>query len=192
MSTYSFKCKNCGNRYTLKVQNVSALQGKTFRCAKCGFTVPFSVIFGANATAVQLPVNPLKTHIAGGAAMPDNNLKTRVAVNTKMAKLLVESDGRTLSLASGVNVLGRDSQDSAATVKVAPDPYMSRQHARLTVMPSEAGIIFRLSAMNSTNPVFVNNRKLNSGETVELRFGDTILLGMTYVKLCKFETLKNT
>ena len=52
-------------------------------------------------------------------------------------------------------------------------PYVSRKHAILTV----EGGAFRIQDCGGTNGTFVNNRRLNRGETAELRDGDEIGLG---------------
>ena len=52
-------------------------------------------------------------------------------------------------------------------------PYVSRKHAILT---AEGGA-FRIQDCGGTNGTFVNNRRLDNGETAELRNGDEIGLG---------------
>lgn len=182
MPVYKFRCKGCGHQYVLKVHAPGALVGKSFQCAKCGLSKPY-------CDFVPGVPSPLKTHIATPSpsdAVTGSNPKTVVAHLNVCGRLVVESSRKTIPLSEGTHVLGRESSDSSAGIKIAADPYMSRQHARLSVRSVATGEkIFRLSALSSINAVFVNDRRLVSGETVELRFGDTILLGKTNIKLAK-------
>lgn len=185
MKVIKISCPNCHNAFTLKTQNPNALMAKEFKCPKCGFFEPFSMLLGGKPSD-----NPaLHTHIAGGGFAPSAGfgaLKTKVAGQTQACSmsLVVESTGRSFPLKPGTYILGRASSDSKATLKLAPDPYMSRQHARLTVTPNTGpGMAYELCGLASTNPIFVNNKKIPIGQTIILHPGDKILLGMTTVVL---------
>lgn len=123
-----------------------------------------------------------ETHIAGGGGYAGGN-KTQVADVQKRPLLIVESMKRSFRLSNGEYILGRESSDSQANIKLAPDPYMSRCHARLRVGRTANGeMAANLTAMNSQNDIFINNKRLPVGATARLRPGDVILLGTTKVK----------
>lgn len=181
MQVVQFSCPNCHGAFTLKTPNASAILGKSFCCPKCHYSTPFSSLLKIQ----QSTPAPFKTHIAngGGATMP---LKTRIATggtgNCNLS-LVVESTGRRFPLMPGVHILGRDSSDSRATLKLAPDPYMSRQQARLVIEMRGAQPLCQIYALSATNACFVNNQKISSGQAVTLKVGDKILLGTTIVQL---------
>jgi len=136
--------------------------------------------------------NPaLHTHIAGGGMSHNTDggfggQKTKVAAQAMMGakgkmSLVVESTGMSFPLMQGTYILGRASSDSKATLKLAPDPYMSRQHARLYVGAVNGKIQCHLCGLASTNPIFVNDKKIETGSPVTLKSGDKILLGMTTI-----------
>lgn len=182
MKEIKISCPGCHKSFTLKTQNPNALMAKEFKCPKCGFSAPFSMLIGG-----RVADNPaLHTHIAGGGLAPSagfGGLKTKVAGQAQMGSmsLVVESTGRSFQLMPGAYILGRASSDSKATLKLAPDPYMSRQHARLVVSSSYGKMQCQLCGLASTNPIFINNKKIPQGSAVTLKSGDKILLGMTTI-----------
>lgn len=202
MAAINITCPGCRKAYVLKTQNPGAMMGKEFRCPKCGFSVPFSMLMGNRGMD-----NPaLHTHIADGRFVPPTHIagggfsqnqgyafggqKTKVAQQVQMGaasrmSLVVESTGMSFPLMPGVYILGRASSDSRATLKLAPDPYMSRQHARLVYNPMTTGIgtEFQLCGLSSINPIFVNGKKISTGQSIILHPGDKILLGKTTVVL---------
>lgn len=157
------------------------MASKSFRCPKCGFSTSFGQLLGPDARRTV----PLHTHIAGGGAAPAPGGKTHVATpgmaSRGLVTLNVPKSGRTFPVGQGVYTLGRESSDSRATLRIAPDPYMSRLQARLEVMATPQGVSCRIIGLNSANPVFVNNRQINPNFGVDLKNGDKLLLGMTEV-----------
>lgn len=180
MPTASIECPKCRKRYSLKAPNFAAMASKPFRCPKCGFAAPFGQLL-PHAPAGS-PAVALHTHIAGGAK-PTPGGKTHVASRPCVVNIVIEKSGRSFPLAQGSYTVGRDSSDSRATLKLAPDPYMSRVHARIDVTPVMAGVSVSIIPMNSANDVFVNNARCNPGVPVPLHDGDSILLGMTTVRV---------
>lgn len=124
----------------------------------------------------------LHTHI-GGAAVAGGGLHTQVHNNGPRPMLFIPALNRQFPLGVGQFVLGRESSDSQATIKLAPDPYMSRSHACLTVAQSVSGAsVVTLTGMNPKNDIFINNKRIHPMEGVKLSPGDEILLGNTVVK----------
>lgn len=185
MPTVAIECPRCHKGFRLQTANPAAMASKIFRCPKCGMQVPFGQILPGMQGVGQTfsPPPALKTNIAQPqVTVPLNSGgKTHVASNRDVAQLIIENTGRSFSIAQGSYTLGRASSDSSATLKLAPDPYMSRLHARLDVLGTPNGCICILTALSSANYVFVNNTKLLSGQVVKLKNNDRILLGMTNV-----------
>lgn len=185
---YKITCPRCRRTFSLKTSNPASVMSKQFRCPKCGCSAPYSSLM--SSAGVQ--DNPaLHTHIVGGGLVQNSmgtfgEKKTRVTGQAMMGmklSLVVESTGASFPLMPGTYILGRASSDSKATLKLAPDPYMSRQHAKLVVKITTGPTLCELSGLTSTNPIFVNGKMLNLGHTVRLSSGDKILLGMTTVIL---------
>ncbi len=139
-------------------------------------------------TQVVTPQVPGGTQVASpqfGApqAAPNGDGLRGMMPNRKRAFLLVKESGQLFPLSMGQFILGRDSSDSRATLRLAADPYMSRNHAHLSVSYGATGFNrLVLTPMNSQNVVYVNNSKLAPGASIELHPGDEVLLGMTTIQ----------
>lgn len=177
MQVTSIVCPRCRKCFTVKAPDLSVLQTKTFRCPNCGFSAPFTQLLGKPAGQASL-----HTHIAGGGETPGG--KTRMAHGSiATVSLVIEETGRSFPIPQGSYTVGRESSDSRATLRLAPDPYMSRMHARLDVAAGQNGTACSITPMSSANKVYVNNRPLAEGERAELKDGDRVLLGMTSVRI---------
>ncbi len=104
-------------------------------------------------------------------------------VPPKKCYLVICETGRAIPLKPGQYILGRDSSDSGATMRIAPDPYMSRRHAHLSVAVGVDGLMrLTITGMNSQNDIFINSCRLYPGASAAVNPGDEILLGMTNLK----------
>lgn len=104
------------------------------------------------------------------------------SVLSKMPKLV--SDGTSYLLSEGVNIVGRQSQSSKATIQIATDDrYMSRNHSRLTVANLPDGLKVTISNYENKNGTFVNDQELMDGEEIRLTDGDEIKMGHTIVTI---------
>lgn len=209
MAEIKIRCPKCGRNYALTAPNPAVLVNKQFTCKRCGNTELFGKLF-ANAGIQMGPMpgqqtggdglDPLqgavmKTHIGGmpqggglhtqigGAAMgmASNHGLTQVASNKAIGTLTVKEGGKTFRFGQGLYVLGRDSSDSSASIKLAGDPYMSRQHAKLSAANAGGIPTCLLTCVSQANPIYINGQKINNGVPTPLRDGDKILLGMTTV-----------
>ena len=90
---------------------------------------------------------------------------------------------RTYRLKEGINVVGRTDETAHSDVEIN-DPFISRRSIIIEVSRGilSDGYYFKLIVKKSTNPVELNNKKLNVGDTIELRYGDVIKLGNTRIK----------
>lgn len=212
MSTTKIICPQCGRSYTLRCDNMQAMANVTFRCPKCGYTTNYGQLLRrAGAQSGQMPsynTDPLKTHLGGpsvpgGMSIPGGmnrpvtggmnrpvpggmNVamdKTHVAAPSEGVTLIVADSGRRFPISNGIFTLGRMSSDSRASVKLAPDPYMSRMHARLEVSGNMGKVLCSITPLNSVNKIFVNGYPIAEGQKVTLSAGDELLLGMTKVKV---------
>lgn len=208
MAEIKIKCPKCGRNYALTAPNPGVLVNKQFTCKRCGNTELFGKLFanaGVSVTAcspihqnggnapVLPPTGGLKTHIGGSlqesglhtqigtAGAGVNHGMTQVAVNKPIGTLEVQDGGKTFRFGQGIYVLGRDSSDSNASIKLAGDPYMSRQHAKLSAANAGGIPTCLLTCVSQANPIYINGQKINNGVPTPLRDGDKILLGMTTV-----------
>ena len=199
MAIINIRCPGCRRGYKLTTENPMTLRMKMFRCPKCGFAAPFSMLLGTGqpdnpSLETHIggqPANPLETHIGGldrtlhVTSMPTGRgSKTRVSPGSKGGgghSLRVLSTGASFPLMPGIYILGRDSSDSRATLRLAADPYMSRQHARLTISVASGKAVCQISSLSTTNTLFVNGKEVPKGKVLTLRHGDKILMGMTEI-----------
>lgn len=187
MPAIKIECPQCHGRFTLKAPNLQAMASKSFSCPKCGFSAPFGQLMSAAGIPVQParpvpPPAPMHTHISGGGMPQPVGGKTSIASGNNLATLTVVDSGRKFNLSQGDYTLGRESSDSRASLRIAPDHYMSRLQAQLKVARGADGkpdcVITGVAA---TNPIFVNNVCLNPGQATRLKNGDVVLLGVTKV-----------
>lgn len=167
--------------------------GSNFQCPHCGQSTPFATIFSdaGPATATSQPApqaqQALHTYIGGGGAgmqrgVVPNFQKTQVVRQGPLA-IVVEDTGRRIPIGVGSHILGRESSDSPASVKLAPDPYMSRLHARLDITRQGNRVSCRIQPLRSSNAVIVNSSRLDEGQTMMLKPNDKVVLGMTTIHL---------
>lgn len=154
----------------------------SFKCPHCGQSTPFREIFGCAPAMAPNSQQPLKTHIAGGVGYPATagSQKTRV-VKTGPLAIVVENSGRRIPVGVGSYILGRDSSDSGASIKVAPDPYMSRLHARLDITREGNRMKCVIQPLKSSNAVIINSERVEEGQEKAIKPNDKVVLGMTTI-----------
>lgn len=189
MALANLQCPNCRSRFKLKADNIHAMMARPFNCPKCGYAATFGALMGAAAPPPPSP-SPMHTHIGG---TPRNNPQaggygeTRIAsASNNKVWLEVEGTGKTLQLGLGKYTMGRDSADSRASLKIAPDKYMSRMQAVIDITQSPNPAVplnVVIQNLSQTSPVYVNAQQLGPGMTMGVKNGDVLLLGMTKVKL---------
>lgn len=59
------------------------------------------------------------------------------------------------------------------------DEYASRRSAVIKVIPKAGSCMYQFTVKKASNPVLVNGKALESGESIYLNYGDTILMGET-------------
>ena len=88
-------------------------------------------------------------------------------------------------LKAGTNTIGRKDSSVPSDIELEGDSTISRRSLEIAVSTTGAGNIFKLRVLHSTNPVLVNSERLNDGDTIQLNFGDIILLGKTKLRFDK-------
>lgn len=189
MESVKIKCPRCHAKYMLKAPSIETLANNVFRCKNCGLSATFGEIL--NIAAPTVPAFSPKTHFDNPNMPPRpaspvppqiGENKTQVATRqTSNVNLAVKETGTILKIKPGTYIVGRDSSDSSATLRIAPDIYMSRQHANLSYREDDSGAHLSLTALSPVNPILINGRQINPGTPVAVKNGDSILLGMTHV-----------
>lgn len=174
MAKYVVTCPICAKRYGLPPCEPADLVKRDFVCPNCRYSIPYtSLIKGLSAPA------PMADNMVTQA---DPQMKTKIAGNNIQKTMLhVISDGNKYILSPGNYTLGRRSSDSTATIQLAPDPYMSRQHANLYVATVGGKIVSQIRNLKPSNPIFINNKPLAEKKVQTLMDGDRIQIGMTHI-----------
>lgn len=174
MEIYKIICPQCGSRFTLKVPNPNALVNKTFKCPKCGYSSGYPELL-SNATVGHASLPGQNSPMAA----PGNHTQIASPGNQGNLVLTVQTTGMRFALAEGQYTLGRDSADSKASLRLAPDPYMSRLHAGLVVARGKA----RITNQSNTSPIGINGQALKFGHSAYLNNGDNLQIGATDIKV---------
>lgn len=182
MSVYIITCPICRKKYKLSPKDPSSLAQKTFSCPNCRYTAPFSTLIK------DLPApQPVTRSEAGGASIANQGIHsaTKVSPNVGMqskAFITVTGSNARFVLNQGIYVLGRKSSDSTATLQLAPDISMSRQHARLAVQVVGGRLMAQIVGLKANNPILINGKAYAAGQPCTLKSGDKLQLGMTKIE----------
>ena len=183
MSSYVITCPACKQRY--RVSNIPA-SPKPFVCKKCGYTTALSNLLPAQPITMTGDATPAPATAPTPATPVPRSTKPagtkRVGGGLEVkAYLTVAGNGTKLVLTPGVYILGRKSSDSMASLQIAPDISMSRQHARLTVRQVGGKVMAQVIGLKAENPVIINDKILPAGQPYTLKVGDCMRLGATRV-----------
>ena len=91
---------------------------------------------------------------------------------------------------SGTNLvpdtIGREDITCPSTIQISGDPTISRRCASIDIEKSANGnALFFFTVIKSRNPIKVNGKELHDGEKLQLKFGDTIVMGKTSMVFTK-------
>ena len=165
MPVYIITCPICRKQYKLTPKDSSTLAQKTFSCPNCRYATPFPTLIKELAT--QQPITGTK--VLQNVGMQAKAYITVIGSNAKFV------------LNQGIYVLGRKSSDSTATLQLAPDISMSRQHARLAVQLVGGRLMAQIVGLKANNPIIINGKMYAVGQPCTLKSGDKIQLGMTSI-----------
>lgn len=187
-------CPSCKRRFELRSKTPA-----TFRCPKCHYQAPFQSILNESpvkntdsssdydVTAMERQskqksgINPnQETHVFTGDNLSQQE-KTKMVVTCGHLHILNNNSViKDIPLKLGTPILGRMSTDSQATIKIAPDPYMSRGHARMKIaLASDGQIQYIIAPMKQSSPIYLDNNEIPFGKSAILRNGCKIKMGET-------------
>ena len=157
------KCPECGRRFYLQRR-----PPKMFHCPKCSFTVPFSILLNEQNGEVQ--------------AADKTRLVESMQIK-KQGEFIVSFEGHNcgvIRLPYGKSFdVGRRSSDSKAQIKLTPDMSMSRIHAGMRTVNIKEHIIYQITSVKASNPVYVNGQPIPPGKAYNLKSGDKVVMGKT-------------
>lgn len=176
--SYIITCPICRKQYKLTPKDPQALSQQMFSCPNCRNTAPFSTLI----KNLEAPHN--QTIQTSTPTKHNVHAATKVRQNPGMqakAYLSVIGSNAKFVLNQGVYILGRRSSDSQATLQLAPDISMSRQHARLAVQVVGGRLLAQIVGIKANNPVIINGKICVAGQPCTLKPGDRLQLGMTRI-----------
>lgn len=181
MSEYVITCPLCGKRYKLTPKDPSTLVNKSFSCPRCRYTTSFLTLIkdlpaAQPVTYSEPPAPHAKPQIPHGMTKVATDARTQ-----DKAYLSVLGSNSKFILNPGFYILGRKSSDSPATLQLAPDISMSRQHARLSVHFVGGKLKAQIVGLKANNPIFINGKMCAAGQPCMLKSGDKLQLGSTRV-----------
>lgn len=194
MQKIVISCPGCKKSFNLSAENIGSLVNRNFTCKSCGFTASFRLVLPKHIVAKSMQQASLETHIGGASSVPPPPPvptsgkapnETRVSVHQPLhiPHLLVKSSQQDFPLQPGEYIIGRNSSDSKATLKLAPDPYMSREHAKLVVRVENGQTIIGITGLKANNPIIVGQGKiLPHGKMFKVQNGNVMKLGNTIIQ----------
>lgn len=100
-----------------------------------------------------------------------------------LGQLRVSTTGQRCPLKMGTNVIGRLAQSGKADIQITHDEYMSRRHLQIDVVQTPYGIEHHLVEINSKNIIVLNDKPIQRGDILKIKFGDKMTLGKTDIYL---------
>lgn len=174
---YLMECPACH-----KASMVKAKDPKPFICT-CNYCKTKAVVVGYQ-TAAQQPQNasPLQDKKDNSYQEPQPTEKIRIhGENTQTSGRLVWGSflrRKSYILHEGANYIGRNDSEILSDVTI-DDEYVSRRSILIEVTPAAKGYTYKLTVKKCTNPVLINGKELQVGNSIYLNYGDTILVGNT-------------
>lgn len=182
MSEYIIICPACKKHYKLIPNNLESLFGKSFMCPKCSYSVPFQVLIKDLQDIKAKPQTNVNPTPSTQCITPPKHSETKVSTSAsaqQKASITILGSNAKFILNQGIYIIGRKSSDSLATLQVAPDINMSRQHARLVAQIVGGKLVAQISGLKAYNPVLINGKLLPHGNPYTLKNGDIFQLGNT-------------
>ena len=187
MQVKRIKCPVCNT--VLDVKNKNDEETIVITCPSC------QTLLKVKFRRQQEPIEARTFYAAPRKATDDDDGKTRYDVGgngaTRLAKpmskptskAILQVEGVNYTLEEGLNVVGRKSPSSKATVQLeTTDRYMSRQHCRIIVSTLHDGskkVV--LSNYQNKNLITIEGIDIVNGDEIRLTDGDSIMMGHTTV-----------
>lgn len=100
-----------------------------------------------------------------------------------LGQIRVSTTGQRCPLKMGTNVIGRLAQSGKADIQITHDEYMSRRHLQIDVVQTPYGIEHHIVEINSKNIIVLNDKPIQRGDILKIKFGDKMTLGKTDIYL---------
>lgn len=100
-----------------------------------------------------------------------------------LGQIRVSTTGQRCPLKMGTNIIGRLAQSGKADIQITHDEYMSRRHLQIDVVQTPYGIEHHLVEINSKNIIVLNDKPIQRGDILKIKFGDKMTLGKTDIYL---------
>lgn len=85
---------------------------------------------------------------------------------------------KTYTFKEGMNWIGRWDSNEPSEIMVN-DEFMSRRSACIEVSRQKSEFLFKFTVYKNTNPVKINGRPLEAGQSIYLNYDDSIVMGVT-------------
>lgn len=168
-STSEATCPVCGQQISV---HLSKRGQQMIQCSACG-----------SQLAVEgLPPKTVLNPGGIGGIFNGNMCNGIIQVRKNIFARMLGSDQK-WKLRSGGNTIGRADRTMPSDISLS-DQAVSRRSIEIFVgsNPND-GITFKLTVLNASNPVYHNGNLMNVGDSLAMKFGDTIRLGTTTLEL---------
>ncbi len=166
---YVIECPCCTERFNTRAEGEQLMK---VRCPKCNTLICYSS-------------KPQKPVPAAQASQPEQQKTSIVRYYDPMSSnrspaQLSWPGQKPIDLEPRTYIIGRDDPDDPSDIRIA-DNAVSRRSLKLEVTqdPIKENYKFLLTLLKTTNPVFLDEEELVEGDSIYLRYGDTISIGQT-------------
>lgn len=187
----AFKCPKCGKVLITNEPDKPATY--KFTCPGCGHV--FNIKFSGKAAAEDNKPDgkefkkTVLANVSGGSIIldPDSIIAPEATLKVNIKRLLLPSITKTFEINGfGSYTIGREDKSYPSTIQIPGDQTISRRSAVIDVSSSSNGnALFFFSVIKSRNPITINGKELHNGEKIQLKFGDTIVMGKTSMTFSK-------
>ena len=181
-------CDGCGAKLQASAAGAPAGGGGGGEAKPADAAPPAEGEPAAEAKPSEAPTGEIKKEEGGAAAPSDGAAATPAAIASFKARLKIVRGGRKdqeFSLEDGNNLVGRWDPETGSFPEVDldaddPEAKISRKHALLRIADGKITI----EDIGSLNGTYVNRgARLQPGSPVELKAGDEVIIGKTFLKL---------
>jgi len=174
---YLMECPACH-----KASMVKAKEPKPFICT-CNYCKTKTLIVGCQTGSQQaLTAKPQQgtKENTNQESLPTDKIRIHSGKAQTSGKLVWGGLLRRKSylLYEGANYIGRNDSEIPSDVTI-DDEYVSRRSILIEVIPVAKGYTYKLTVKKCTNPVLINGKEQQVGNSINLNYGDTILVGNT-------------
>lgn len=173
---YLMECPACH-----KASMVKAKEPKPFICT-CNYCKTRTVIVGCQSGSQQpQDAKPQQAEKNDNQeSLPTDKIRIHGEKAQISGKLVWGGFLRRKSylLREGANYIGRNDSEIPSDVTI-DDEYVSRRSILIEVAPAAKGYTYKLTVKKCTNPVLINGKEQQVGNSIYLNYGDTILVGNT-------------